>query len=196
MIPLVLTGEFLKICKETFLSGHYVLPYRSHKQPWLITGIKTKMPVWKLMDTVILSSDIHWILLLHLETSWDFGSIYFLNGNTWTLAFLNENIWSSRKLMLLRSASCPLYNYWPLSLLNLSPTDKIETVLLKDITRAHTYTRGVRCHDKQWLHDRGEESARRDGTPGTVCEEMYLHEKPYTEAKILYLQTEASRKDI
>lgn len=33
-------------------------------------------------------------------------------------------------------------------------------------------------------------------TPGTVCEEMYLHEKPHTEAKIFYLQTEASRKDI
>lgn len=29
-------------------------------------------------------------------------------------------------------------------------------------------------------------------TQGTICEEMYLHEKPYTEVKIFYLQTAAS----
>lgn len=35
-----------------------------------------------------------------------------------------------------------------------------------------------------------------NGTLGTVCEEMYLYEKPYTEVKIFYLQTEASWRDI
>lgn len=29
-------------------------------------------------------------------------------------------------------------------------------------------------------------------TQGTICEEMYLHEKSYTEVKIFYLQTAAS----
>lgn len=31
-----------------------------------------------------------------------------------------------------------------------------------------------------------------NGTLGTICEEMQLHEKPHIEVKVFYLQTEAS----